>query len=65
LPEEVSEIEWADVLALFAYWRTDLPVHEILKAVYKIQPKKEPTFMTFEAMRELMKRTGGKIEGLR
>lgn len=41
-PAEIDEMTLFDVLALFAYWRENPPVHEILKCVYRIEPKREP-----------------------
>lgn len=40
-PAEIDEMTLFDVVGLFAYWRENPPVHEILKAVYRIEPKPE------------------------
>jgi hypothetical protein len=40
-PAEIDEMTLFDVIGLFAYWRENPPVHEILKAVYRIEPKRE------------------------
>lgn len=41
-PSQIDEMTLADVAALFAYWRENPPAHEILKCVYRIEPKPEP-----------------------
>jgi len=41
-PAEIDEMTLHDVLGLFSYWRDCPPVHEILKAVYRIEPKAKP-----------------------
>jgi hypothetical protein len=41
-PAEIDEMTLFDVMALFSYWRENPPVHEILKAVYRIEPKPAP-----------------------
>ena len=38
-PAEIDEMTLFDVMNLFAYWRENPPVHEILKCVYRIAPK--------------------------
>ncbi len=38
-PAEIDAMTLFDVTNLFAYWRENPPVHEILKAVYRIAPK--------------------------
>jgi len=41
-PAEIDEMNLFDVMVLFAYWREHPPAHEILKCVYRIEPKPEP-----------------------
>lgn len=38
-PAEIDDMTLFDVATLFAYWRENPPVHEILKCVYRIAPK--------------------------
>jgi len=38
-PAEIDAMTLFDVAALFSYWRDYPPVHEILKAVYRIESK--------------------------
>ena len=38
-PAEIDEMTLFDVMALIAYWRDHPPVHEILKAVFRIERK--------------------------
>ncbi|MFZ0729125.1 MAG: hypothetical protein WAM51_03250, partial [Methylovirgula sp.] len=38
-PAEIDEMTLFDVMGLFSYWRENPPAHEILKAVYRIEPK--------------------------
>ena len=38
-PTEIDELTLHDVADLFAYWRDYPPAHEILKCVYRIEPK--------------------------
>lgn len=38
-PAEIDELTLNDVQNLFAYWHESPPVHEILKCVYRIEPK--------------------------
>ncbi|MFZ1961439.1 MAG: hypothetical protein WAU63_09355 [Methylovirgula sp.] len=40
-PAEIDEMTLFDVMGLFSYWRENPPAHEILKAVYRIEPKPE------------------------
>jgi hypothetical protein len=40
-PSQIDEMTLADVAALFAYWRENPPAHEILKCVYRIEPRPE------------------------
>lgn len=40
-PAEIDEMTLFDVMGLFSYWRENPPVQEILKAVYRIEPKPE------------------------
>lgn len=38
-PAEIDEMTLHDIRQLFAYWREWPPVHEILKCVYRLEPK--------------------------
>jgi hypothetical protein len=38
-PTEIDELTLHDVADLFTYWRDYPPAHEILKCVYRIEPK--------------------------
>ncbi len=40
-PAEIDEMTLFDVMALLAYWRDHPPVHEILKAVFRIERKED------------------------
>ena len=40
-PTEIDEMSLHDVVGLFEYWRDSPPTHEILKCVYRIEPKTE------------------------
>lgn len=40
-PNEIDEMTLHDVNCLFAYWKNFPPTHEILKCIYRIQPKSE------------------------
>ena len=40
-PMEIDDLTLFDVIALFSYWRDHPPVEDILKAVYRIESKKE------------------------
>lgn len=46
------------------YWADYPPVHEILKLVHKVERKEKPRYMDASAAVNLMKATGGKMEGL-
>jgi hypothetical protein len=40
-PAEIDELTLFDVKALYSYWQDHPPVADILKAVYRIESKKE------------------------
>jgi hypothetical protein len=40
-PTEIDEMTLFDVIALYSYWRDHPPVHDILKAVFRIERKLE------------------------
>ncbi|WOJ88057.1 hypothetical protein RZS28_09320 [Methylocapsa polymorpha] len=41
-PAEIDEMTLHDVRGLLSYWRDYPPAHEILKLVYRIEPKAKP-----------------------
>jgi len=59
-----------DVDRLFKYWQYDPPSGDVIKAIAKVlgitmpQPKQKLKHMNADDMRALMRRTGGRIEGL-
>jgi hypothetical protein len=42
-PAEIDEMTLADVRGLLAYWETHPPVHDILRAVYRIEVRPAAT----------------------
>lgn len=38
-PAEIDDMTFFDIMALLTYWRDFPPMHEILKAVFKIERK--------------------------
>lgn len=42
LPAAIDEMPMHDVIALFAFWREQPPVNELLAAVHGLEPKRPP-----------------------
>jgi hypothetical protein len=64
--EDIDRMTLFDVGILFDYWRDHPTADDILKAVYKIETKKQekPQYMDAAAAREFLRLTGGKIDGM-